>query len=118
MAEHKRRRTDEADTVRERNVVRDGGIARSDAEMEDVTRDTYSTPIGAGRDADHEATDEERRRAGEVLGIARDVAPDPEFPRGSEPTRRRRSDDLAEDGPDTDTTGSSYQGPDGLKVRG
>jgi hypothetical protein len=27
-----------------RNIVRDGGIARSDADIEDVTRDTYGFP--------------------------------------------------------------------------
>ena len=35
MAEHNRDRMDQAqDAVRERNIVRDGGIARSDADIE------------------------------------------------------------------------------------
>jgi hypothetical protein len=120
MAEHDRNRVDEAqDAVRERNIVRDGGIARSDADIEDVSRDTYSTPITAADD-NREATDEDRTLAREVLGIARDVTPDPNFAVGdSESTGRRRTDDMS-DGrtrPDPDSTGSSYEGPDGLKVR-
>ena len=120
MAEHDRDRVDEAqDAVRERNVVRDGGIARSDADIEDVSRDTYSTPMNAGDD-NREATDEDRTRAREVLGIARDVSPDPDFAVGdSESAKRRRSDDVSEGRtwPDPDVTGSSYEGPDGMKVR-
>jgi hypothetical protein len=94
MAEHDRRRTDEAqDAVQERNIVRDGGIARSDADIQDVTRDTYSTPIAAGRDDDHEASDEERTRAREVLGIGRDVVSDTAVSDDSDRRRRRRSDE-------------------------
>ena len=44
MAEHDRDRIDE---VRGRNIVRDGGIARSDADIQEVSRDTYSTPTAA-----------------------------------------------------------------------
>jgi len=120
MAEHDRNRVDEAQgAVRERNIVRDGGIARSDADIEDVSRDTYSTPMSAGDDS-REATDEDRTRAREVLGIARDVTPDPDFAVGdSESGRRHGSDDISEGRtwPDPDSTGSSYEGPDGLKVR-
>jgi hypothetical protein len=116
MAEHDRDRIDE---VRGRNIVRDGGIARSDADIQDVTRDTYSTPIGAGTDDDRETTDEDRTRAREVLGIARDVTPDPEFAVATTSDRRRDADDDLMDGrADVDTSGSSYEGPDGLKVRG
>ena len=118
MAEHDRNRVDEAQgAVRERNIVRDGGIARSDADIEDVSRDTYSTPMSTGDD-NREATDEDRTQAREVLGIARDVTPDPDFAVGDS-GRRHRSDDVAEGRtwPDPDSTGSSYEGPDGLKVR-
>ena len=55
MAEHNRDRMDQAqDAVRERNIVRDGGIARSDADIEDVSRDTYGSDIGSGRSDDRE----------------------------------------------------------------
>jgi len=119
MAEYDRDRTDEAeDLVRERNIVRDGGIARSDTDIEDVTRDTYSTPIGPGGDDDREATDDDRTRAREVLGISRDVTPDSDFSAGgSDSGRRRRSDDLNEGGLGQDPSGAPYEGPDGLKVR-
>jgi hypothetical protein len=127
MAEHDRDRMDQAqDAAQERNIVRDGGIARSDAEIEDVSRDTYGSPIGPGGAADHEATDEDRTRAREVLGIS-DVAPDSslasgdsEVSSGSDPARRRRSDDLAEGGIGgglRQESGAPYEGPDGLKVR-
>ena len=115
MAEHDRDRIDE---VRGRNIVRDGGIARSDADIQEVSRDTYSTPTAADTDDDHETTDEDRTRAREVLGIARDVTPDPAFTVESTSDRRRDDDDLTDGTGDVDTSGSSYQGPDGLKVRG
>jgi hypothetical protein len=115
MAEHDRDRIDE---VRGRNIVRDGGIARSDADIQDVSRDTYSTPIAADTDDDHETTDEDRTRAREVLGIARDVTPDPDFAVASTSDRRPDADDLTDRRADVDTSGSSYEGPDGLKVRG
>jgi len=119
MAEYDRDRTDEAeDLVRERNIVRDGGIARSDADIEDVTRDTYGTSIGQGSDGDHDAADEDRTQAREVLGISRDVTPDSDFAAGgSDSGRRRRSDDLDEGGLGQDPSGAPYDGPDGLKVR-
>jgi hypothetical protein len=128
MAEHDRDRTDQAqDAVQERNIVRDGGIARSDAEIEDVSRDTYGSPIGPGGEDDHEATAEDRTRAREVLGIS-DVAPDSslasggsEVSGGSDSARRRRSDDLVEGGIGgglrREESGAPYEGPDGLKVR-
>ena len=53
MAEHDRDRMDEAQrAAHERNIVRDGGIARVDADIEDVTRDSYGASIGAGSDDD------------------------------------------------------------------
>ena len=55
MAEQDRDRMDQAqDAVRERNIVRDGGVARSDADIGDVSRDTSSSPIGLGGDDDRE----------------------------------------------------------------
>ena len=124
MAEHDRERMDQAqDTVQERNIVRDGGIARSDADIADVSRDTYGSPIGRGGDDDHETTDQDRTRAREVLGIG-DVSPDSGFAsggsddaRGSDPARRRRGDDLVEGGIGHDPSGAPHEGPDGLKVR-
>jgi hypothetical protein len=123
MAEHNRDRMDQAqDAVRERNIVRDGGIARSDADVEDVSRDTYGSPIGPGGSDDRETTDEDRTRAREVLGIG-DVAPDSSFAAGGSDSmtadegRRRRSDDLVEGGVGHDPSGAPYEGPDGLKVR-
>jgi hypothetical protein len=123
MAEHNRDRMDQAqDAVRERNIVRDGGIARSDADIEDVSRDTYGSDLGSGRSDDRETSDEDRTRAREVLGIG-DVAPDGSLASGvsdsssSDPDRRRRSDDLVEGGVGHDPSGAPYEGPDGLKVR-
>jgi hypothetical protein len=124
MAEYDRDRMDQAqDAVQERNIVRDGGVARSDADIADVSRDTYGSPIGTGGDDDHETTDEDRTRAREVLGIA-NVSPggipsgDGDASTGSDPARRRGSDDLVEGGIEQDPSGISYEGPDGLKVRG
>lgn len=118
MAEHDHDRMDEAqDAVKERKIVRDGGIARSDSDIEDVTRDTHGVPVAPDRGDDHTA-DDDRTRAREVLGIARDVTPDPDFAVGDDSGRRRRGDDVMEDPVDSDSSGSSYQGPDGLKVRG
>jgi hypothetical protein len=124
MAEYDRDRMDQAqDAVQERNIVRDGGIARSDADTADVSRDTYGSPIGPGGDDDHETTDEDRTGAREVLGIA-NVSPggiasdDSDASTGSDPARRRGSDDLVERGFEQDPSGISYEGPDGLKVRG
>ena len=122
MAEHDRDRMDQAqDAVRDRTIVRDGGIARSDAEIEDVSRDTYGSPIGPGRDDEHETTDQDRTRAREVLGIGA-VSPDSSVPSGGDSFgsdgTRRRSDDLVEGGTEQDPSGVSYDGPDGLKVRG
>ncbi len=118
MAEHDRDRMDEAErTVRERNIVRDGGMARVDADIEDVTRDSYGASIGPGSDDDRDATDEDRTRAREVLGIARDVTPDPDFAVRDDSAGHRRDDDEVDRRTDVDTSGSSYKGPDGLKVR-
>jgi hypothetical protein len=125
MAEHDRDRMDQAqDAVQERNIVRDGGVARSDADIADVSRDTYGSPIGPGDDDDHETSTEDRTRAREVLGIG-DVLPDDgiaaggsDAPTGSDPARRRASDDLLEGSSAQDASGVSYEGPDGLKVRG
>jgi hypothetical protein len=123
MAEHDRDRMDQAqDAVRERNIVRDGGIARSDADIEDVSRDTYGSPIGPNGSDDRETTDEDRTRARDVLGIG-DVTPDSSFLSGGSDSvsgdqgRRRRSDDLVEGGVGHDPSGAPYEGPDGLKVR-
>jgi len=122
MAEHDRDRMDQAqDAVQERNIVRDGGIARSDAEIEDVSRDSYGSSIGPGGD-DHETTNEDRTRAREVLGIGNvsadgGFAPGGSDSDGSDPSRRRRSDDLVEGGFGHDPSGAPYEGPDGLKVR-
>src|SRR5918993_1099783 len=75
MAEYDRDRMDQAqDAVQERNIVRDGGVARSDADIADVSRDSYGSPIGPDGDDDRETTDEDRTRAKEVLGIG-DVSP-------------------------------------------
>jgi hypothetical protein len=115
-----RDRVDEAqDAVAERNIVRDGGIARSDADIEDVARDTYGAP-GDRDETAREVSDTDQPVAGQVLGISRDVPRDTDvdIAPSSDADRRRRSDDLMEDEPDQDTSGSSYEGPDGLKVRG
>jgi hypothetical protein len=115
-----RDRVDEAqDAVAERNIVRDGGIARSDADIEDVTRDTYGAP-GDRDETARDVSDADQPVAGQVLGISRDVPRDTDvdIAPSSDADRRRRSDDLMEDEPDQDTSGSSYEGPDGLKVRG
>ena len=119
MAEHDRDRMDEAQrAVRERNVVRDGGRARVDADIEDVTRDSYGASIGAESDDDRDRDDEENpARAREVLGIARDVTPDPDFAVRDDDAGHRRDDDEVDRRTDVDTSGSSYKGPDGLKVR-
>jgi hypothetical protein len=123
MAEHNRDRMDQAqDAVPERNIVRDGGIGRSDADIEDVSRDTYGSAMASNSSDDRETSDEDRTRAREVLGIG-DVAPDGSLASGvsdsssGDHDRRRRSDDLVEGGVGHDTSGSSYEGPDGLKVR-
>jgi hypothetical protein len=119
MAEHDQDRMVEDDRshVRDRNIVRDGGIAREDAEMEDVTRDTYSTPIGSSDADDRETTNDDRTRAGDVLGIA-DVTPDSGGLASESPSqRRRRADDLIEGGLEQDPSGIPYEGPDDLKVR-
>jgi hypothetical protein len=123
MAEHNRDRMDQAeDAVRERNIVRDGGIAQSDADIEDVSRDTYGSDLGSSRSDDRETSDEDRTRAREVLGIG-DVAADGSLASGvsdsssSDPDRRRRSDDLVEGGVGHDPSGAPDEGPDGLKVR-
>jgi hypothetical protein len=115
-----RDRVDEAqDAVAERNIVRDGGIARSDADIEDVTRDTFGAP-GDRDETARDVSDTDQPVAGQVLGISRDVPRDTDvdIAPSSDADRRRRSDDLMEDEPDQDTSGSSYEGPDGLKVRG
>jgi hypothetical protein len=126
MAEHDRARMDRSDRVdeaqdalRDRNIVRDGGIARSDADIEDVTRDTYGSP-GDRDETARDVSDTDRLGAGDVLGISRDVPRDADdvVAPSSDSDRRRRSDDLMEDEPGQDTSGSSYDGPDGLKVRG
>jgi hypothetical protein len=112
-------RVDEAqDAVRERNIVRDGGIARSDAEIEDVTRDTYGTPGDRDEAPARDDSDADRPGAGEVLGIGRDVPRDANVAHGSDTDRRRRSDDLMESDASQDSSGSSDEGPAGLKVRG
>ncbi len=124
MAEQDRDRMDQAqDAVRERNIVRDGGVARSDADIGDVSRDTSSSPIGPGGDDDRETTDDDQTRTREVLGIS-DVTPDgslasggSDVSSGSDPARRRRSDDLVEGDIRHDSSGAPYEGPDGLKVR-
>ena len=115
-----RDRVDEAqDAVAERNIVRDSGIARSDADLEDVTRDTYGAPSDRDETA-RDVSDTDQPVAGQVLGISRDVPRDSDvdIAPSSDADSRRRSDDLMEDEPDQDTSGSSYEGPDGLKVRG
>ena len=115
-----RDRVDEAqDAVAERNIVRDGGIAQSDADIEDVTRDTYGAP-GDRDETARDVSDTDQPVAGQVLGISRDVPRDSDvdIAPSSDADSRRRSDDLMEDDPDQDTSGSSYEGPDGLKVRG
>jgi hypothetical protein len=132
MAEHDRDRilpldgmdrtdlVDEAqDAVAERNIIREGGIARSDADIEDVTRDTYASP-GERDQTTRDVVDADQPVAGQVLGISRDVPRDSDvdIAPSSDADSRRRSDDLMEDEPDQDTSGSSYEGPDGLKVRG
>jgi hypothetical protein len=124
MAEHDRARMDRSDRVdeaqdalRDRNIVRDGGIAPSDADIEDVTRDTYGSP-GDRDEAARDVSDTDRVGAGDVLGISRDVPRDADVAPSSDTDRRRRSDDLMEDQPGQDTSGSSYEGPAGLKVRG
>jgi hypothetical protein len=115
-----RDRVDEAqDAVAERNIVRDGGIARSDADIEDVTRDTHGAP-GDRDETARDVSDTDQPVAGQVLGISRDVPRDSDvdIAPSSDADSRRRSDDLMEDEPPQDTSGSSYEGPDGLKVRG
>jgi len=39
----------------DQSVVKRGGIAKSEAEMSDVSRDTYGTPIGPGGTANPRA---------------------------------------------------------------
>ena len=124
MAEHDRARLDRSDRVdeaqdalRERNIVRDGGIAPSDADIDDVTRATYGSPSDRDETA-RDVSDTDRVGAGDVLGISRDVPRDADVAPSSDTDRRRRSDDLMEDESGQDTSGSSYEGPDGLKVRG
>ena len=73
---NQRDRVDEAqDAVGERNIVRDGGIARSDADIEDVTRDTYGSP-GDRDEPTRDVSDIDQPVAGQVLGISRDVPRD------------------------------------------
>ena len=114
-----RDRVDEAqDAVGERNIVRDGGIKRSDADNDDVARETYGSP-GDRDETTRDVSDIDQPVAGQVLGISRDVPRDADVDIApSSDADRRRSDDLIEDEPNQDTSGSSYEGPDGLKVRG
>ena len=126
MAEHDRDRMaslgrlDPRDRVDEaQDAVAERGIARSDADIGDVTRDTYGAP-GDRDETARDVSDTDQPVAGQVLGISRDVPRDSDvdIAPSSDADSRRRSDDLMEDDPDQDTSGSSYEGPDGLKVRG
>ena len=67
--------------------------------------------------ANHRDTDErDLERAGDVLGIGRDVAPDPAAPRREDSGRRRRADDIAERAnTDRDPVGGP-EAPPGLHV--
>jgi hypothetical protein len=95
MAEHDRARMDRSDRVDE---------AQDAGDRDETARDVSDT---------------DRLGAGDVLGISRDVPRDADdVAPSSDADRRRRSDDLMEDEPGQDTSGSSYDGPDGLKVRG
>jgi hypothetical protein len=51
---------------RERNIVREGGIGGSDAQGEDVSRDTYGF-TGSPNTEEQMSPEEARRRAEEVL---------------------------------------------------
>jgi archaemetzincin len=50
----------------DQSVVKRGGIAKSEAEMSDVSRDTYGTPIGPGGTANPTAEQphEDERESG------------------------------------------------------
>jgi len=93
-----RDRVDEAqDAVAERNIVRDGGIARSDADIGDVTRDTYGAP-GDRDETARDVSDTDQPVAGQVLGISRDVPRDSDvdIAPSSDADSRRRSDRLVD----------------------
>ena len=48
--------------------------------------------MGTHRDKDRD----DLERTGDVLGIGPDVSPDPAAPRGENPNRRRRADDIVQ----------------------
>ena len=50
----------------ERNIVKEGGVGKSDAEVEDVSRDTYGF-TGSPNTEEQMSPEEARRRAEEVL---------------------------------------------------
>jgi hypothetical protein len=56
------------------------------------------------------------QRTGDVLGIGPDVSPDPSAPRGENPNRRRRADDIVQrETADRDPVGGP-DAPPGLHV--
>lgn len=72
-----------------KNVVKQGGVAREPAEVEDVTRDTYgySKPQRLGKDRGKRLAEADRTAA--AAGIPGVAVP--------EPATSRRSDDQARD---------------------
>jgi hypothetical protein len=54
----------------DRNIVKKGGVAKSDADLEDVTRDTYGFTETSDAEQTESGEEEARRRAHDVLDTA------------------------------------------------
>jgi hypothetical protein len=59
---------------RERNIVKQGGVAKDEADAEDVSRDSYGY-TGSSNTGEQADPDEARRRAEEVLPADGETSP-------------------------------------------